>query len=199
LAAEGDNPYSPPETELAPASARLARTGKLAWEEPASFIRAYERATQGRPNPWHALGRMLVITIVLFAVFRVSVWIRGQEHPQFGFWGMLAIAAGVGLTGAYLLPLIRSWSPAQIWIDGDGIGRQSIMRANALQIERWPWREIAACSLERLELGGRRFDALVLHFPTRSAYAIGLSRKVTPAQIEALVKSCDKEMRNHLS
>jgi hypothetical protein len=198
LAAEGDNPYEAPGAELAPASARVTRTGKLAWEEPAPFIRAWERATQGRPGPWPPLLRAAATAAALFAAFRVSVWVRGQEHPQLGFWGMLAVALGIGFVAGYLLPFIRALSPAQVWIDDDGVGRQSIVRTNALEVERWPWDEIGACALERLELGGRAFEALVLRFPGRPERAIGLSRKVTAARVEAFLKEREIDVRNDL-
>ena len=155
---------------------------KPTWHEPATFLRALERARGERNRAWGPLRVALPVAGSLFALLRVMAFVRPQ--PQLGPGTELAISLGTGFSLAYFPRLIAWWEPASVFITARGI-----VRTFFGNVQMWPWEAVERCSVQSLELAGGRFKALELRLKDGKVYVVGLGHKVGAGQIEEEIRA----------
>ncbi len=170
---------------------------QLRWYEPAAFGRAWQERLHGPPDRRKQLRLLLTVAGVVLGVFLVSYligyFVHGKTEPIIPLWGWVAFALGAGFILAYVIPFLTSLGSAEVRILERGIGRKSIAGV-AVQIETWLWEQIDSCSVEEMELSGRRFRVLVLHAPDGGIYPIGLDETVTVEALEGALRAHGKEL-----
>lgn len=170
---------------------------QVRWYEPAAFGRAWQERLHGPPDRRKQLHLLLAVAGVVPSVFLVSYLVgylvHGKDEPIIPWWGWLLVAFGAGLVFAYVIPFLTSLGGWEVRILDRGIARKSLAGV-AVQMETWLWEQIASCSVEEMELAGRKFRVLVLHAPDGGIYPLALDGTVTVEALEQALRAHSKEL-----
>lgn len=172
----------------------------IQWQEPVSFRNAinrhyYPRKLKLLPLFYIAVGLTILLLLIPF--------IKGR--PVNGSWLLSILIAFVGgfswLAMVLLIIGINYLSSRIIAITPQGFFIKEL-HGRSMGFATWGWGSISFCSIERMELDGHPYLALIAHLSDDRKLYLGLQdlnrpRNIPLEQIESAILNYGKEVRRY--